>query len=124
MNDKGRSNILEIPVDDMVIQVLHAGQHGTGHKKECISHSLISPGEERSSVPEYCYGMSFRKVAALAETFKKFAVDARYHFVRDSNHPYNLTRRRTTKRVGWQTPARARARTMEKRGRGKRNARC
>jgi len=41
---RGRGNILEIPVDDaVVVQVLHAGQDGTGDKTKPISLSLLSP---------------------------------------------------------------------------------
>src|SRR5579863_2984806 len=55
----------QFPVDDAVVmQMLQAGQHRTGHKNKCISLSLLSPGEERSNAPKHCYGISFRKVAA------------------------------------------------------------
>ena len=51
---RGRGNILEIPVDDaVVVQVLHAGQDGTGDKTMPISLSLPSPGEEQSNVHSF-----------------------------------------------------------------------
>jgi len=71
-----RGNILEILVDDaMVMQVLHAGQDGTGDKTKPISLSLLSPVEEQSSVPRHCYGISFREMAALTEALKELAAD-------------------------------------------------
>ena len=82
MNDKGRSNILEIPVDDAVVmQVLHAGgQRGFGHKNKLISLSLTLPslGGERPNIPNHCHGISFRKVATPADraTLKEFAADS------------------------------------------------
>jgi len=52
VNDKGRSDILEILEDDVVVmQVLYAGQHGTGDKNNRANPSLLSPDEERSNVP-------------------------------------------------------------------------
>jgi len=61
VSEKGRSNILEIPVDDAVVgQVLHVGQHGTGHKNKRIGLSLQSLGGERWNVPKDCHVTSFR----------------------------------------------------------------
>ena len=74
---KGRGNILEIPLDDaVVVQILHAGQDGARDKTKRISLSLLSPGKERANVPKQCYGISFREVSALAETFKEFSADS------------------------------------------------
>jgi len=71
-----RGNILEIPVDDaVVVQVLHAGQVGTGDKTKPIRLSLLSPVEEQSSVPRHCHGISFREMAALTEALKELAAD-------------------------------------------------
>ena len=45
-----RGNIFEIPVDDaVVVQVLHAGQDGTGDKTMPIRLALLSPVEEQST---------------------------------------------------------------------------
>ena len=67
-NDRGKGNILEIPVDDaVVVQVLHAGQDGTGEKTKRISLSLLSPVEVQSNVSKHGYGISFRGMAALTE---------------------------------------------------------
>jgi hypothetical protein len=61
VNDKGRCNILRIHGNGIVImQVLHPGQHETGHKTKPISLSLLPPGEKRSNVRKHCYGISFR----------------------------------------------------------------
>jgi len=74
---RGRGNILEIPVDDAVlVQVLHAGQDGTGDKTMSISLSLPSPGEEQSNAPKHCHGISFREMTALTEAFKELAADS------------------------------------------------
>ena len=55
-----RGNILEILVDDaVVVQVLHAGQVGTGDKTKPIGLSLLSPVGEQSNVPRHCYSISF-----------------------------------------------------------------
>jgi len=73
---RGRGNILEIPVDDaVVVQVLHAGQVGTGDRTKPISLLLLSPVEEQSNVPRHCYGISFREMAALTEALKELAAD-------------------------------------------------
>ena len=99
----GKCNTLEIPLDDAVVgQELHNGQDGTKDKTKRISLSLPSPGEERSNIPKYCYGNSFREVAAPTEALKELAPrhqarQARKDFVRDSNHSKNLTYRKITK---------------------------
>jgi len=73
---KGRGNILEIPVDDaVVVQVLHAGQDGTGDKTKPISFSSLSPVEEQLNVPRHCYGISFREMAALTEALKELTAN-------------------------------------------------
>lgn len=53
------------------MQVRHAGQYGTGHKNKGVSLSLLSLGEKRSNVPKLYYIISFRQLAALAETMKR-----------------------------------------------------
>jgi len=59
-NDRGKGNILEIPVDDaVVVQVLHARQDRTGEKTKPISLLLLSPVEVQSNVPKHGYGISF-----------------------------------------------------------------
>jgi len=61
--------------DAVAMQILHARQDGTRDKAKRISLSLLSLGEERSNVPKYYYGISFREVSALTEAFKEFAAD-------------------------------------------------
>ena len=74
---RGRGDILEIPVDDaVVVQVLHAGQDGTGDKMVPISLSLPSPGEEQSNVPKHCHGISFREMTALAKALEELSADS------------------------------------------------
>jgi len=73
-----RGNILEIPVDDavtVVVQVIHAGQDGTGDKTKPISLSLLSPVEEQSNVPRHCYGIASREMAALTEALRELTTD-------------------------------------------------
>jgi hypothetical protein len=60
-------------VNDVVVQVLHAEQHGTGHKSKCLSLSLLSPGKEQSNTPKYCYFISLREVVELADMLNEFA---------------------------------------------------
>jgi len=59
----------------VVVQVLHAGQDGTGDKTKPISFSSLSPVEEQSNVPRHCYGISFREMATLTEALKELAAD-------------------------------------------------
>ena len=67
LNDQGRSNIVEIPVNNVVVlQVLHTGQGETEHNTKSISSALLSAG----------YGILIRKMVASAETPKEFAVDS------------------------------------------------
>jgi len=72
-----RGNILEIPVDDaVVVQVLHAGQDGTGDKTMPISLSLPSPGEEQSNALKHCHGISFREMTTLAKALEELSADS------------------------------------------------
>ena len=76
-NDKERGDILEIPVDDaVVVQVLHARQDGAGDKTKPISLSLLTPVEGQSNIPEHCYGISFREMAALTKALKELTADS------------------------------------------------
>jgi len=77
LNDQGKSNTPETPVDDaVVVQVLHTGRGETGRNTKSISLTLLSAGGKRSNVPKHSPGISFRKVDALAEAPKEFAVDS------------------------------------------------
>jgi len=78
-DDKGKGNILEIPVDDaVVVEILRARQDGTGDKMKPISLSLLSPGEQQSNVPKHCHGISFREMAALTEALEELAADSEF----------------------------------------------
>jgi len=48
----------------------------TGYNTKSISLALLSAGEKRSNVPKHSPGISLRKVVALAEEPKEFAVDS------------------------------------------------
>ena len=56
---------------------------------------MLSPGEEQSNAPKYCYVISLQEVAELAEMLNEFApgneLENEVVFVRNLNHAKHLT---------------------------------
>ena len=74
-------DILEIPVDDVVVvQVLYASQNRTGRKElmfrlicRVIRRPIYRWPTNVRNVPKHRHGVSLREVSALADTFKEFS---------------------------------------------------
>ena len=55
----------------MVMQELHAGQHGCGYKNKRISPPLLSTGKDRSRRTEALLQHLVTKMVALTEMLKR-----------------------------------------------------